>query len=81
MIWDTSTVKKDQLFLTVKLLFDEYTALVSYAPQGSVLYPPFGISNLELLERVKKRKPDVKIPLAKWVRWQFQPKYYMFSGR
>ena len=58
----------------VQSLFDEYTASVQERRHGTVLYLPFAISVRELIERVKKRKPDVKTPSEEWVRLQFQPK-------
>ena len=58
----------------VQSLFDEYTASVQERRHGSVLYLPFAISIRELMERVKKRKPGIKVPSPEWVRLQFQPK-------
>ena len=64
----------DEFWDEVQALFDEYTASVQERRHGSVLYLPFAISIRELMERVKKRKPDIKVPSAEWVRLQFQPK-------
>lgn len=54
----------DEFREKVKFLFDGYTASFRERWQGSVLYLHFAISIWELLERVKKRKPDVKMPLS-----------------
>ena len=64
----------DEFWNEVQSLFDEYIASVHERRHGSVLYLPFAISIRELIERVKRRKPDVKVPSEEWVRLQFQPK-------
>lgn len=63
----------EEFWNEIQLLFDEYMAAVHERRHGSHLYLPFAISVRELIEKVKKRKPDVKVPSEEWVRLQFQP--------
>ena len=64
----------DDFWNEVHALFEEYQAAVHERRHESVLYLPFAISIRELIERVKKRKPEIAVPSAEWVRLQFSPK-------
>ena len=68
-----STVYND-FWKELDSLFTEYQAAVHERRHGNVLYLPFAISIRELIDRVKMRKPDIKIHSEQWVRLQFQPK-------
>ena len=64
----------DEFWNEVHALFEEYQAAVQERRHDSVLYLPFAISIRELIDRVRKRKPDIAIPSDEWVRLQFSPK-------
>ena len=51
--------------------FSEYEASL----HGSFLYLPFAISIRELVERIKRRKPEKPVPSEEMVRLQFAPKH------
>lgn len=57
----------------VHKLFSEYEGSVHERRHGTYLYLPFAISIRELIDRVRKRKPDIAFPSEEWVRLQFVP--------
>ena len=64
----------DDFWDEVNKLFSEYEAAVQERRHGSFVYLPFAISIRELIDRVVKRRPGIRVPSAEWVRLQFAPK-------
>ena len=64
----------DAFWDEVQQLFNEYTLSVHERRHETHLYLPFAISIIELIDRIKERKPEIKVPSNKWVRLQFQPR-------
>ena len=54
-------------------LFEEYQTTVHERRHGTYHYLPFAVSIRELIEQVKRRKPDIAVPSEEWVRLQFTP--------
>lgn len=69
-----NSTKFDDFWNEVHVLFEEYQAAVHERRHDSVLYLPFAISTRELIDRVKKRKPNIEVPSDEWMRLQFSPK-------
>ena len=58
----------------VDKLFSEYEASVHERRHGTFLYLPFAISVRELVERIKKRRPEIAVLSEEWVRYNFPQK-------
>ena len=64
----------DAFWDEVQQLFNEYTLSVHERRHETYLYLPFAISIRELIDRIKERKHEIKVPSEEWVRLQFQPR-------
>ena len=65
--------KYDDFWEEIQTLFNEYQTAVHERRHGNESYLPFAISIRELVDRVKRRRPDIAVPSHEWVRLQFSP--------
>ena len=66
-IKQSATVLFNYFWKEIDSLFTEYQAAVHERRHYNVLYLPFAIGVRELIDKVKRRKPDIRTPSEEWV--------------